>query len=165
MHEGRDGPKTVRAPARARRPLSATISIALEYVSSIFGIGSGLLLMAEPSGAGLGFPSDFAHKIPTGNFFLVGVWLFVAFGIFPALFAWGLTTRRPWGFAERVVRRTGMHWAWAGALVICILELIFIGYETTLIGVFGVTTNWAIIQVVMIIILLLPPTRKYFRVA
>lgn len=154
--------KDIPAGAKARRPVAATASIVLEFFSAAFGIASGILLMAQPSGAGLGFPADFKEKIPTGNFFLVGVWLFVVFGILPALFGYGLATKRRWPLAERISDWTNMHWAWFGAVVICVLEVAFIGVEIPLIGVFGVTTNWAFIQAIMIAVLVLPSTRNFF---
>ena len=148
---------------KIRRPISATAAIALEFVSAAFGIVSGILLIAQPSGAGLGFPSDFKEKIPTGNFFLVGVWLSIVFGMLPAVFGYGLATRRRWGLAERFTRWTNLHWAWVGAVAICVLEVAFIGVEIPLIGLFGVTTNWAFVQAIMIAVLILPSVRKYYR--
>lgn len=92
------------------------------------------------------------------------MWLFGVFGILPVLFGHGLTTKRRWGLAERIVSRTGMHWAWEGAVLSCLLELAFIGIEIPIIGVFGVTTSWAVIQVIMTGVLLLPSTKRFYRI-
>lgn len=57
------------------RPQAVLALVVLEVFFGVMGIISGMILMADPSGALIGSPSSVAERIPFQNFFLVGLFV------------------------------------------------------------------------------------------
>jgi hypothetical protein len=146
-----------------KRPASVVALVVLELFFAILGIISGLILMLDPSGAGLGFGSDILEQIPFHSFLPVGLFLFVIYGLGSLVIAYGSWTRR--GAPLLVVsKRFGFHWAWVGGMAQMGVLLIWLAVEGVLIGLdFPATYFTVVIGVAIFATLIMPSTRRYFK--
>jgi hypothetical protein len=136
--------------------------IVLELFYALLGIVSGLILMSDPSGAGLGFTSDIREKIPFQSFFAVGLFLFAVYGLGSLLIAYGAWTRKELVFG-RVSRVFGHHWAWVGGVAQMAVLIGWLAVEGLLIGLDYPATYFTMAIGVAIFLTLLPrSTRRYF---
>ncbi len=144
-------------------PNAINLLLGLELFYGILGIISGLLLMIDPTGALLGFPPTVAEKIPFGNFFLVGLFLFTIFGLYPIFLAYGTWTRKELFFKE-ISKAGGIHWAWQGAALLLIILVIWLVAEGLLIGLnYPATYVTIILGLLIFLVLIIPSTRRYFK--
>jgi len=60
------------------------------------GLGGGIAMFLDPSGALMELPADLLATLPISNFILPGLFLMIVMGIFPFVVAWGLWRRTPW---------------------------------------------------------------------
>ena len=107
--------------------------IVLELIIAILGIASGYSLLSDPSGKGLGL-DVVKDKIPFQNLTLLGLWFVGPYGVLPASLAFGFWTEK--------------HWAWKPALVLAIIEVIWVIVQIPMVGL-------SILQVVIGFIALL----------
>jgi hypothetical protein len=142
-----------------RIPLPVKALIGIEILNGIVGVASGLAFIRDPSGKGIGVNTDMLEGTPIGDYTLVGWLLFLVYGIFPIVLSWGLYTRWDWKLAEKLTSWSKEHWAWAGTLIICVIELIWMIGELPIIGAFPITVAWAILQAGIIVLM----TRKSVR--
>ena len=148
----------------APRPLAVKALIALEVVFGALGIFSGLLLMSDPSGSLIGFPSSVAEKIPFQNFFLVGLFLFVIYGLYPLFVAYGAWTKKEIFFKE-ISKAGRIHWSWQGGAALIVILVVWLFVENLLIGLDYPATYMTIALGLMIFAaLVMPSTRRYYRV-
>ena len=133
-------------PANGRRPGAVSALIVLELISSIVAIACGLAFITDPSGKSVGVNVGMLEDTPIGDYTLVGILLFAGYGIIPLFISWGLITKKQWSVADFVTRWSPRHWAWTGALIIAVIEILWMILEIPFIGVFPVTVVWAVIQ-------------------
>jgi hypothetical protein len=146
------------------RPLAVKALIALEAVFGALGIISGLLLMADPSGSSIGFPSSVAEKIPFQNFFLVGLFLFAVYGLYPLFLAYGAWTKKELFFKE-ISKAGGVHWSWQGGAALVAILVAWLFVENLLIGLDYPATYMTIaLGLAIFAALVMPSTRGYFKV-
>lgn len=93
--------------------------IILELVIAILGIASGFSLLSDPSGKGLGL-DVIKDKIPFQNLTLLGLWFVGPYGVLPASLAFGFWTEK--------------HWAWKPALILAIIEVIWVIVQIPMVG-------------------------------
>ncbi len=144
------------------RPGTVKAVIGLELFNGFMGLASGLALMSAPSGASLGLNTDVLEGLPISDFFLVGIFLLVGFGICPLIAAWGLITKSDMALARPMKKISLRHWAWTGALAISAVEIIWMSIEVVLIGVFPFTYVWLIMQMLIIVVLSMGNVRRYY---
>ena len=150
--------------AQMKRPLSVKLMVGLELFYALLGIISGLILIADPSGAGLGFTSDIREKIPFHSFLAVGLFLFVIYGIGSLLIAYGAWDRKELFFGK-ISKTFGYHWSWVGGLAQMAILVVWLIVEGLLIGLNYPATYFTVAIGIAIFLTLLPrATRKYFAV-
>jgi predicted small integral membrane protein len=93
--------------------------IILELIIAILGIASGIGLLTDPSGKGMGL-DVIKDKIPFQNLTLLGLWFIGPYGVLPTVLAFGI-----W---------TGKQWAWIPALLLAIIELIWVIAQIPMVG-------------------------------
>ncbi len=93
--------------------------IILELIIAILGIASGFNLLSDPSGKGLGL-DVVKDKIPFKNLTLLGLWFVGPYGVLPVSLAYGLWTEK--------------HWAWKPALILAIIEVIWVIVQIPMVG-------------------------------
>jgi hypothetical protein len=145
--------------------MSVTLLIALELFYALLGVVSGLILMSDPSGAGLGFTSDIRENIPFQSFFLVGLFLFVVYGLGSLVIAYGAWSRKELAFG-RISESLGHHWAWVGGMAQTAVLVVWLIVEGSLIGLDYPATYFTVAIGLAIFLTLLPrSTRRYFAVS
>jgi hypothetical protein len=145
-----------------KRPASIIALVVLELFFGILGIISGLILILDPSGAGLGFGSDILEQIPFHSFLPVGLFLFAIYGLGSLVIAYGSWTRR--GASLLGSKRFGFHWAWVGGMTQMGVLLIWLVVEGVLIGLdFPATYFTVVVGVAIFATLIMPSTRRYFK--
>jgi hypothetical protein len=77
------------------RPRYAWIAVILELATAIGAIPVGIMLITDPSGAGVGFPAGWIEATPFGSYLVPGLYLLLANGVGMLLVA-GLTLVRHW---------------------------------------------------------------------
>jgi hypothetical protein len=146
------------------RPISSKVLVALLVFYGILGVISGALLISDPSGASLGFASDIREKVPFQSFLPVGLFLFLVYGVGSMVLAYGAWTRKESIFGS-ISRTVGYHWSWAGGMAMTLVLVIWLAIEGSLIGLDWPATYFTVlIGVGIFIMLVLPTTRKYYRV-
>ena len=145
------------------RPILSTLLIIIMALYSIMGLASGALVLADTSGASLGLPEDVMDSLPVDDLLLVGLWLFVVWGVVPAILCYGLLRRPKWGWTERLNGWTGMHWSWSGTAGLLLLLYIWLAVETYYIG-FDAPIQYMtlIIGLIMTFLSLAPGVRRFY---
>ncbi|KAB2335202.1 hypothetical protein [Bacillus mesophilum] len=88
-------------------------------------IGGGALLIF-PDGSILSLPLEILQNSPFQNYFLPGLILFSAFGIFPLITAIFLSSKKPIKAFEKLSIYKSMHWSWNFSFYIGIMLIIWI---------------------------------------
>jgi hypothetical protein len=127
-----------------------TLLLFIEGFSSFCGFVGGIPLIADPSGALLGFPLGgtgglSSLPIPIRDFFLPGLWLFFVYGVGFAVVTYLLWSGRPR--------------AWSLAFILCIVWLGWITFEVIFFGPNPLIWVWYLPQVAGLILLLWPNVR------
>ncbi len=145
------------------RPLGALLLVGALVFYGLMGVVSGLILISDPSGAGMGFTSDIRDKIPFQSFLPVGLFLLTVFGMAPLLLAYGALTKRALIF-ERVSEVSGHHWSWTGGMLLVASLVVWLAVEGSLIGLdFAATYMTVGLGMIVFLALVLPSTRRFYR--
>ncbi|MCU0860505.1 MAG: hypothetical protein MUE55_07980 [Thermoplasmata archaeon] len=119
------------------RPGALKALVALEVVFAFVGFMSGYGLLSSPSGEGLGLSLDLLEDAPVGDYTLVGLWFVAFYGVVPVLAAYGLWTRKRWGWTDPLNAWTGQNWAWTLTAALGIILLLWILLEVVFVGLLG----------------------------
>ncbi|MBE0518836.1 MAG: hypothetical protein IH630_06405 [Thermoplasmata archaeon] len=144
------------------RPGTVKAVIGLELFNGFMGVVSGLALLVDSSGAFLGLNTDILEGLPIGDFFSVGIFLLIAFGVCPLIASWGLISKSDLSLSRPLKKISLRHWAWTGALVLSAAEMVWMAVEVVLIGVFPFTYIWLIMQMLIIVVLSVGNVRRYY---
>jgi hypothetical protein len=146
-----------------RRPAGVLVLIVLGVLLVILGLPAGLALMTDPSGEGVGLPSDMLDDLPVDDYLLVGVFLVVVYGILPMILVYGLWSRPKWNWTDPISKLTGEHWSWTGTLVLGAAQILWIAVQSVYLG-FGDVFQWIILLngIGMIGLPLVPSVRRFF---
>jgi hypothetical protein len=94
---------------------------------------SGMSLIRDPSGKGIGFPDGAFAGSPFSDYLIPGILLTVFNGLLPLAAWWALWKRPSIGFLERMNPFPRQHWAWSLALVSGIGLMIWILVQMSLV--------------------------------
>lgn len=119
---------------KERRPVMANLLMAFMGIYSIMGIGSGLVLLLDPSGKSMGLPSDLVDRLPVSDLLWVGLFLFIVYGIVPAILTYGLASKPIWAWTDPLNRWSDHHWAWTGTMFLTLILFIWLAVEALYIG-------------------------------
>ncbi len=122
--------------------------LVVEALCAFFGYLGGAMFFVDPSGRTYGLEVTLA-KLPVSDFLLVGLWLFVVYGVGFSLVTYGLRTRKGWGWNAAV----GLSLVWVG----------WIAVETYLLGVSPFIDVWLVPPVLGLLLLFLPRVRGPLR--
>jgi hypothetical protein len=123
--------------------------IILELIIAILGIASGYSLLSDPSGKGLGL-DVVRDRIPFQNLTLLGLWFVGPYGVLPASLAFGL-----W---------TGRDWAWRPALILAVIEVIWVIVQIPMVGPSVLQAFIGSIALLTIYLLYRPSVKNYLGV-
>ena len=137
-----------RANIRMGKPSAIKVLIIIEIFIAILGLASGISLIADPSGKGMGLDSV-KDKIPFQNLFLLGLWFVGPYGILPAVLAYGFYTEKPW--------------TWKPALYLAVIEVVWVLVQIPMVGPSILQAFIGFIAVLTIYLLYRPLVLEYAR--
>lgn len=106
----------------------------IEVVFAFVGLMSGYAMLSDPSGEGMGLTLDYLENAPVGDYALVGLFFVLAYGILPAVAAFGLWKRPRWTWTDPLNKWTGQHWSWTATVALGAVMLIWILVEVVIVG-------------------------------
>jgi uncharacterized BrkB/YihY/UPF0761 family membrane protein len=106
--------------AVSERPLARWLFIIAVAMQGVSGVGGGIGLVADPSGAALGMPLEWLDGSPFSSYLVPGAFLLLALGVVPLAVAYGL-----W---------RGGRWSWYGALAVGVMLVAWIVVEIAIVG-------------------------------
>ncbi len=127
------------------RPAAMKALVVVEALCAFFGYLGGVMFFADPTGKTYGLDVTLAN-LPVSDFLLVGLWLFVVYGVGFSIVTYALRTRRPWG--------------WMSAVALSLVWVGWIAVETCLLGFSPFIEVWLIPPVLGLVLLFLPGVRK-----
>jgi len=146
-----------------KRPLGTVLLVITLAFYGVMGVVSGIILIADPSGAGMGFTSDIRDNIPFQSFLPVGMFLLTVFGLVPLLLAIGAITKKEMAF-EKISEMSGYHWSWTGGMLLIATLVGWLALEGMLIGLdYAATYMTVIMGGAVFVALVLPSTRRFYR--
>jgi hypothetical protein len=107
-----------------KKYLRISLAILLLFLSS-GGFFGGIMLVGDPSGAGLQLPSNMLDHLPLANFLLPGLFLLIFFGFLPLPAATGLIWNSLFGFLS--ILNPVKKWHWASTLSLFI-GIVLVGW-------------------------------------
>ena len=133
---------------RSPRPGVMKALLGVEALCAFFGYLGGAMFFVDPSGKMYGLDVTLA-KLPVNDFVLVGLWLFVVYGVGFSVVTYAL--------------RTGKAWGWIGGVVLSLVWVGWIAVETYLLGVSPFIDIWLVPPVLGLLLLFLPGVRGPLR--
>ncbi len=130
-----------------KKPLALKLLIGMVTFLGIMGIPSGLMLLIKPDGSLMGLPADMLQKLPVGDWSLVGLFLFVAYGICSWILVYGLWTKKQWDWTAPVEKLFRHHWSWAASVVMGLILVVWTGIEIGLWGLLGLSIVFLVFAV------------------
>ncbi|MBD3386033.1 hypothetical protein GF407_14045 [candidate division KSB1 bacterium] len=137
--------------SKISRPVSDYLLMILVLFQGLSGIGGGIGLLLDPTGASMNIPLRWLEGSPFQTYLIPGVVLFTVLGLFPLACFVGL------------LKRSRM--AWFGALLLAValiiwilVEILVIGYQTQppLQAVYGA------VGALMLLLVLLPSVKQFY---
>ena len=101
------------------KPSGIKVLIVIELFIAALGVASGIGLITDPTGKGMGL-DVVKDKIPFQNLTLLGLWFMGPYGLLPAALAYGFYK--------------GRLWAWKPALYLAIIEVIWVLVQIPMVG-------------------------------
>ncbi len=144
-----------------KRSISANLLILLIFLQAISAVPSGLSLIIDPSGKGIGLPPGVLENTPFKNFLIPGLFLFVVFGLLPLITLYGLLSRKKLNWAQKINWDKKFHWSCTFSFYIGLLLILWINMQLY----FGIAFNklhfsYTILGVLIIILSQLPDTKR-----
>ena len=107
--------------ARIERPAYAWLAIALEVFTALGAIPVGVMLLTDPSGAGVGFPPGWIEATPFGSYFVPGLYLVAMNGVGMLVTAALSVQRHRWAPWLTAILGTGLA-VWIGVQLVVMPE-------------------------------------------
>ncbi|MCC6613692.1 MAG: hypothetical protein IT320_09460 [Anaerolineae bacterium] len=153
----------------SRKPRRPTVKLlvlsACILFLSIMGFGGGIVMLGDPSGAGLGMETSMLAGTPFVDYLLPGLWLTVIYGVGGLVILYALWMRPNWSALAGVTRRTHEHWAWDVTLALGIVVMLWIIAQVVMIPMTApIQAVVFVIGVIIVVIPLLPDMRHYYAV-
>ncbi len=133
-------------PSSARSTTVRALLV-VEALCATFGYVGGIMFFVDPSGRLYGLDVALA-RLPVTDFLLVGLWLFVVYGVGFSLATYALWKRTPW--------------AWISAVLLSFVWIGWIAVETGLLGVSPFIDVWLLPPVLGLLLLFEPGIRKEY---
>ncbi len=80
------------------RPIEIYVVIAVELFFSVLAFPSGYLFVSDPTGGSMGVTFALPYLPIMRDFFLVGAFLIIAYGVVPLAITFGLWTAKSWAY-------------------------------------------------------------------
>jgi hypothetical protein len=130
------------------KPTAIKILIIIELFIAALGIASGIGLLTDPTGEGMGL-DEIKDKIPFQNLTLLGLWFIGPYGFLPASLAYGFIRDK--------------LWAWKPALYLAIIEIIWVIVQIPMVGRSILQAMIGFIAIITIYFLYRPNVLEYLE--
>jgi hypothetical protein len=134
-----------------RRPVAVWSLLVLLLLQGIGGVAGGLALSVKPDGSVMQMPVSYLDGSPFSDYLAPGLILLLVLGVLPLAAAAGL-----W---------LGRRWAWYAAVAVGGGLMIWILVEITIIPFTWLQPAFGIVGVLIFVVALLRPVRRYCGVA
>jgi hypothetical protein len=130
------------------------------------GLVGGIALVVDPSGAMLGLPASFLHRLPVATYLLPGWFILLVYGVVPLIIVYRFRRR-----AKHVLDRgRGLgemrSWLWVSAVLLSVVLIVWMLVQLALIGLrMPLQVVMLVLGLVMLALALSPSTRRYFTIA
>lgn len=101
------------------KPSALKVLIIIELFIAVLGVVSGIGLLSDPSGKGMGL-DVVKDKIPFQNLTILGLWFLGPYGLLPGVLAYGFYR--------------GKLWAWKPALILAVVEVAWVLVQIPMVG-------------------------------
>lgn len=101
------------------KPSALKVLIIIELFIAVLGVVSGVGLLSDPSGKGMGL-DVVKDKIPFQSLTLLGLWFLGPYGVLPGVLAYGFYR--------------GRLWAWRPALFLAVVEVAWVLVQIPMVG-------------------------------
>jgi len=152
------------APPNRRRPFALFVLLFCLFVLGIGALGGGLGLAAAPDGSFLRMPLSTLEHSPFKSYFVPGLILAVALGIYPLIVFYGLLRRPNWKWAVALNLHRDQHWALTHALYVGLILVLWMDFQMFFIG-YGslLQAAYALFGVLITVLAWLPALRAYYK--
>lgn len=122
------------APEIKKPGLLTVLLIILQIFLGLGGIGGGIVMLLDPSGAAMGLPPDLLDGLFIDSFLLPGLFLIAFMGLLPLLTAYSLWKAPSWSFPQRINPFQKQSWTWTLSLFLGLLLIGWILFQILLWG-------------------------------
>jgi hypothetical protein len=136
------------------------ILLIFQGASALFG-GAGLIF--DPSGGAVQMPLSLLEKSFFSNYLIPGLILFVVLGVFPLFILYPLIARPEWKWAGFLNLYPEMYWGWTYSLYTAIMLIIWITFQTMIVGYHVLQTVYALLGIAILIMTLAPTVKNHYK--
>ena len=134
------------------RPISVYLLMAALLVQGLSGVAGGIGLVFDPTGGNIQIPVSWLEGSPFNSYFIPGLILLFALGLFPLIVLYGIWLR--------------LSWSWMAALLVALALVVWIFLEILIIGYHSrppLQLIYGLLGIAMLVLVLLPSARRDFR--
>ena len=147
-----------------KRSLSSIVLIILLFLLALGAFPSGLGLLVDPSGAGIGLPLSTLDLTPFRNFFIPGLLLFLFFGLAPFIPIFGLLKFNQQSRFNQINPDKKEYWALIYSYYLGILLILWIAIQLLLGVPHGILHFiYTLLGVTIVILSKLPATGNSYK--
>ena len=114
-----------------KKPFTIWLLLLCVVLLSAGGFYGGISFILDPTGTMIGMQGETLEKLPVRNFFLPGLFLIAAYGIFPLIVAAGLFVNSR---SQSVRRISGRHWVWTFSYLLGVVLVFWVLFQMLFIG-------------------------------
>lgn len=130
------------------KPYALKVLIIIELFIAVLGVASGIGLLSDPSGKGMGLDAV-KDKIPFQSLTLLGLWFLGPYDVLPGVLAYGFYR--------------GRLWAWRPALGLAVVEVAWVLVQVPMVGRSILQAVIGFIAVATIFLLYRPSVLGYLK--
>lgn len=146
-----------------QKPFTVWLLILLLFLLGFGAVIFGPILMISTDGSLIKMPLSIIDGSPFPNFFIPGLLLFLLNGVYPLCVAYALWRLPAWRWPDAINPFKSMHWSWAGSLASGIILIIWLTVQIIWVDYAFIHTIYYVWALLVILLTLLPATRRYCR--
>ncbi len=146
------------------RPLLVmwVLSVLLIFLA-LTGVGGGVLLLQDPTGASLQLEPEWLLNTPFVDYFVPGLILFFVFGVGSLVLLYALWELPKVDFLARLTKFTHEHWAWDFTVLLGVVLLVWLVAQIALLPALSpIQPVMLVVALALIVLPLLPAMRRFY---
>jgi hypothetical protein len=137
------------------------ILLIFQGASALFG---GIALIFDPSGDAVQMPLALLERSFFSSYLVPGLILFFVLGLFPLLILYPLIAQPEWKWAAIFNIYPDMYWAWTYSLYTAIMLIIWITFQSMIVGYHILQTVYALLGIAILIMTLTPTVKNHYEI-